>query len=214
VRVRVVLGVVFLLGAGALVLDMSGRAPRIAGTDHLNQVAFVATVPGGQTLCQPQMILPDDAQRVKVLVGTYGLPVPSLAVSFQDAGGRMLTSGRLIAGARQGEVTIPIGYPHGGTVVGTLCVHVGAAAKVALGGDVFSPGPSSEQVAGKPQGGRIAVTYLRPGSESWWQLLPTLSRRFAFGKASFFGDWTLPVAAIVLLGLWVAVARLLVRELM
>ena len=91
VRVRVVLGVVFLLGAGALALDMSGRAPRIAGTDHLNQVAFVATVPVGQTLCQPQMILPEDAQRLQMLVGSYGLPVPSLAVSFKDAAGRVLT---------------------------------------------------------------------------------------------------------------------------
>ena len=44
-------------------------------------------------------------------------------------------------------------------------------------------------------------------------VLPTLSRRFGLGKASFFGDWTLPVVALILVGLWVAVARLLVREL-
>jgi hypothetical protein len=213
VRVRVVLGVALLLAAGALALDMSGRAPRIAGTDHLNQVAFVATVRGGQALCQPQMILPQDAQRVQMLIGTYGPPVPSLAISFLDAGGRVLTRGRLPAGARQGEVVVPIGYPHGATVEGTLCVRVGAARRVALAGDIFPPGPSSEQIAGRPQAGRIAVTYLRPGRESWWQLLPTLSHRFGLGKASFFGDWTLPLAAIMLLGLWVAVARLLAREL-
>jgi hypothetical protein len=213
VRIRVVLGIAFLLAAGALALDMSARAPRIAGTDHLNQVGFVATVSGGQTLCQPQMILPEDAQRVQMLIGTYGSPAPSLAVNFRDAGGRVLTGGRLAAGARQGEVTVPIAYPHGATAVGTLCVHVGGSRKVSLAGDIFPSGPSSEQIAGRPQAGRIAVTYLRPGSESWWRLLPTLSRRFGLGKASFFGDWTLPFAALVLLGLWVVVARLLVREL-
>jgi hypothetical protein len=59
----------------------------------------------------------------------------------------------------------------------------------------------------------MAVVYLRPGRESWWQLLPTLSRRMGFGKALFFGTWTLPVAALLLLGLWIAVGRLLLREL-
>ncbi len=212
-RVRVVLGVAFLLAAGALALDMSGRAPRIAGTDHLNEVAFVAAVPGGQTLCQPQMILPEDAQRVQMLIGTYGPPVPALAVSFLQASGRVLTSGRLAAGARQGEVVVPIDKNHGATTVGTLCVRVGGRRKIVLGGDIFPAGPASEQIAGRPQVGRIAVTYLRPGRESWWQLLPALSHRFGLSKAPFFGDWTLPVAAIMLFGLWVAVARLLVREL-
>jgi hypothetical protein len=212
-RVRVVLGLALLLAAGVFVLDMSGRAPRIAGTDHLNQVAFVATVPGGQKLCQPQMILPKDAARVQVLIGTYGAPVPSLAVSFVDPNGGVLTGGQLVAGAPQGEVAVPVDYPHGPTAVGTLCVRVGGPRKVALAGDIFAPGPASEQVAGMPQAGRIAVTYLRPGRESWWQLLPTLGHRIGFGKASFFGDWTLPVAAILLFGLWVTVARLLAREL-
>jgi hypothetical protein len=40
-----------------------------------------------------------------------------------------------------------------------------------------------------------------------------LTRRFGLGKASFFGDWTLPVAALLLLGVWVATVRLLAREL-
>jgi hypothetical protein len=213
VRVRVVLGIALLLVAGALVLEMSGRSPRIAGTDHLNDVAFVATIPGGQALCQPQMILPGDAQRVQMLIGTYGPPAPSLAVSFLGAGGHVLAGGRLAAGAPQGEIVVPIGYPHGATALGTLCVRVGGTGKVVLGGDVFPAGPASEQIAGRPLPGRIAVTYLRPGRESWWQLLGTLDERFGLGKASFFGDWTLPVAALLLLGVWIATVRLLVREL-
>jgi len=82
-----------------------------------------------------------------------------------------------------------------------------------LGGNVYTAGPGSEQVAGVPQPGRISVVYLRPGSESWWQLLPTLSQRFGLGKASFFGDWTLATVALLLLGVWVGTVRLLRREL-
>jgi hypothetical protein len=68
-------------------------------------------------------------------------------------------------------------------------------------------------VDGKPQPGRIDVVYLRPGRESWWQLLPTLDQRFGLGKASFFGGWTLPALALALLCVWIAAARLLAEGL-
>lgn len=160
------------------------------------------------------MILPGDAQRVEVLVGTYGYPVPQLTASFSGSGGRALARGRLAAGGREGYVQVPLSYPHGATAAGTLCVRVGPAARsIVLGGDVFTPGPSSEQVDGRPQGGRIDVMYLRPGRESWWQLLGALDQRFGLGKASFFGAWTLPAMALLLLGVWIAAVRLLAREL-
>jgi hypothetical protein len=213
VRVRVVLAVALALVAGVLILDMSGRAPRIAGTDHTNPVGFVATIPSGGSVCQPSMVLPPDTGSVEVLVGTYGLPVPELAASFEGPGNRVVASGRLAAGTGQGYVKIPLRYAHGSTA-GTLCIHVGKVARpIVLGGDVFAAGLISEQVNGVPQAGRIDVVYLRPGRESWWQLLGALDERFGFGKASFFGDWTLPVAALLLLGVWIAAVRLLVREL-
>jgi hypothetical protein len=213
VRVKVVVALALALVAGALVIDMSGRAPRTAGSDHEPPVSFVATLHAGQELCQPQMVLPGDAQRMQLLVGTYGPPVPALSVRFLGTAGKLVASGRLAAGAAQGNVTIPLSYPHGGAAGGQLCIRVGGGKKTVLAGTVFTPGPASEQVAGAPQAGRISVVYLRPGRESWWQLLPTLTKRFGLGKASFFGDWTLPAIAVLLLGVWIVAARLLVREL-
>jgi hypothetical protein len=210
---RVALGVALALAVGELVLLMSGSATRISGTDHINPVGFYGTLRGGQELCQASMLLPKDAGSVEVLVGTYGHPVPAMSVRFLGSHGA-LTSGQIAAGVAQGDVTLPLRYPHGPTVSGTLCVGVGANTfTTVLGGDVFTPGPLSEQVAGKAQGGRIWVTYLRPGKESWWQLLGTLSTRFGLGKASFFGSWTLAAMALLLLGVWVGAVRLLVREL-
>ena len=201
-RVRVVLGVACALVVGALVLEMSGAAPRIADTDHLNPVGFFSSMQGGQELCQPQMLLPGDAQRVQLLLGTYGPPVPALAVRFLDTDGRVVSRGR-----------IPAGAPQGTAVNGSLCVRAGGTRKLVIAGDIVVPGPAADEVQGKLEGGRMAVTYLRPGRESWWQLLPTLSERMGFGKAPFFGTWSLPVAALLLLGLWICVGRLLVREL-
>jgi hypothetical protein len=212
-RVRIVLGVACVVVVGALALDMAGAAPRIADTDHMNPVGFFSSMLGGQELCQPQMLLPSDAQRVQVLVGTYGPPVPALAMRFVDSAGRVVSSGRIAAGALQGKVTVPIAYPHGRTVNGSLCIRAGGHRKLVIAGDIVTPGPAADDVQGTIEGGRMAVVYLRPGRESWWQLLPTLSRRMGFGKALFFGTWTLPAAALLLVGLWICVGRLLIREL-
>jgi hypothetical protein len=213
VRVRVVLGVALVLVVGALVVEMSGRTQRISDTDHFNPVGFVGVVGGGQELCQSAMLLPEDVRAMRVLVGTYGSRVPAMAMRFL-VDGRQVARGQIPAGGIQGNVTLPVSYPHGPSVAGSLCVHVAhSPTKTVFAGDVFTPGPVSEQVNGKPQAGRIAVTFLRGPHESWWHLLPTLSRRFGLGKSPFFGDWTLPVAALLLLGVWVGAVRLLAREL-
>jgi hypothetical protein len=184
----------------------------IAGAHHTNQVSFVATVPGGSELCQPLMELPPDAAQVQVLIGTYGRPVPSLSARFVEPPDRVIASGTL-TGAKEGLVKIPLTGAPAGAHGGTLCIGVGQGSKVVFAGDVFTAGPDSVQVNRVPSTGRITVTYLRPGKESWWQLLGALSERFGFGKASFFGSWTLALMALLLLGVWVATVRLLLREL-
>jgi hypothetical protein len=213
VRVRVVLGVTLLLALGALVLDMSGRAPRSAGSDHASPVIFSASVPGGGTLCQPIAPLPEDATRAQILIGTNGRPAPELRLRFLDAAGAPVVAGEVPAGAHEGYVTIPLERTAGTRASTKACLRVGGSSPVALGGEGGAINPVSEVVNGSQQAGRITLLYLRGGDESWWQLLPTLTRRFGLGKASFFGDWTLPVAALLLLGAWVATVRLLVREL-
>ena len=123
-----------------------------------------------------------------------------------------MTSGHLPAGARPGYVTIPLAPVHGTPVPTRFCLSVGGSSGIALGGD-WGPRKLGSEVDGIAQQGKVSLLYLRHGEESWWQLLPTLSRRFGLGKASFLGAWTLPVAALLLLGVWVGTVRLLVREL-
>jgi hypothetical protein len=213
-RVRVVLAVGALSIAVGLGLDMSGRAVRIAGTDHVSAAAFVASVPSNGALCQPELGLPKDVHEVELLIGTYGHPVPSLTASFLGSGGERIATGRLAPGAHEGYVEIPLRNLRGHLVAGTLCLKLGKAAHtVVFGGEQFIPGTGSEQIDGHPAAGRIDLVYKRGAPESWWQLLPTLSERFGVGKASFFGDWTLPTMALLLAGVVIGVLRLLGREL-
>jgi hypothetical protein len=213
VRVRLVVGVGLLLVAGALVLDMSGAAPRTAGSNHASTVVFAATVPGGGQLCETAPRLPPDAAKAQILIGTYGHPVPDLRLRFLDASGTEVATGHLPAGAAEGPVTIPLTRAKLAASATDVCLRVAGRSDVVLGGEGGPIGRDSELVNGKPQGGRIGMVYLRPGKESWWQLLSVLDHRFGLGKASFFGDWTLVVIALMMLGLWAVTVRLLVREL-
>jgi hypothetical protein len=209
---RLVLPLAALLILALLALELSGAAPRSAGSDHNNPAVFAATVPGGGTLCQPIVPLPLDVARAQLLIGTYGRPVPTLRLSFSGVGGGAVAAGARAAGGREGTVVIPV-HRLGGGVAASFCLHVGGHSTVALGGEGGPVGASSEVVDGQPQGGRVSLLYLRAGSESWWQLLPSLDHRFGLGKASLFGNWTLPVLALLLLGVWIAAVRLLLRTL-
>lgn len=193
---------------------MSGRALRIAGTDHVSPAAFVASVPSHGTLCQPDIVLPEGARRIQMLVGTDGLPVPALRARFLGQDGTPIASGRLAAGAHEGEVGIPLDPASAHALIGSLCIYVGKARHaIVIAGEPATASPESEQIDGVHQGGRIDVVYMRGRRESWWQMLPSLSRRFGLGKAGFFGDWTLPVVALALFMVWVGACRVLAREL-
>lgn len=205
--------VALLAVVGAFVLDMSGRAPRTAGSDHVSPAVFSATVAGRGVLCQPGVSLPDDAARVQLLVGTYGRPVPDLRIAFLGATGTEVATGHLPMGAQEGYVTIPLVRTRGAVGASSMCLRVGDSARIVLGGEGGAFGANSEMVDGHAQSGRITLLYLRQGSESWWELLPELTRRFGLGKASFFGGWTLPVVALLLAGVWADAMRLLLREL-
>ncbi len=213
-RVRVVVCVALILVGGTLLLDMSGSAPRLAGSNHTSTPVFAATVPGGGELCQSGPRLAADASRAQLLIGTYGRPVPALGLRFLDSSGTQVAAGRLRAGAAgEGLVTIPLDHTRRAPSATTFCLRVGGGSSVVLGGEAGPVNTDSELVDGKPQGGRVGLLYLRSGSESWWQLLPVLDERIGLGKSPWFGDWTLPVLALLLLGVWVGTLRLLLREL-
>jgi hypothetical protein len=213
VRVRVVLAVALVLALGAVVLDMSGSAPRTAGSNHIGTPVLAATVPPRGELCEPVLPPPSDVARVQLLIGTFGHPVPALDLRYLDASGATVAHGHLAAGGIEGLVTLPLQQSRGVGGATRACLRVQGPSKIALGGEGGPASAASEKVDGVPEGGLVSLIYLRSGSESWWQLLPTLARRFGLGKAPFFGEWTLPVLVLALAGVWFGATRLLLREL-
>ena len=211
-RLRVLLALAVALVAGGLALGMSGRAARSAGSDHVAPAGLVLAVPGGGVLCQRVAFLAADAARAQVLISTVGGSAPDLRLRFLDARGAVVASGRVQAGAHPGYVSIPLAHVEPAIQPASVCLNVGGSSRVLLGGEKGTVQLVS-RVNGTPRAGAITLLYLRAGQESWWDLLPELDARVGLGKAAIFGDWTLPAAALLLVGVWVATLRLLLREL-
>ncbi len=193
VRALVALGVAALLVALGVTLAQS--APRQAGTNSVTEVARAAELKRGGRVCQAGEIIPEDAGRLRLLVGTFGKPVPELRVTVTGPDGP-LTSGRLAAGAKEGHVEIPLRRVAQTTPGSEVCIRVG---------------PQRTVLYGQPP--RLRLDWLREGSESWLAMIPTVAHRFALGKASLFGSlWLLAIGLVVLVALAAAI-RVLLREL-
>jgi len=205
-----VAGALAVVAAG-LAITLSEQAPREAGSDHIVPAMFAATLASGGEVCQVNPYLPPAAASAQILIGTYGRPVPALALRFTDPAGAVVSTGQLAAGARQGTVSIPLSRALDPGRATSVCLGVGGRSKIVIGGLGIPPGPTDEVVNGAVQAGRISIVYYRAGRESWWSLLGVIDRRFGLGKAGFFGDWTLPACVALLVASWAAVLRLLVR---
>ena len=208
---RFALGCGLLLIAALFVLEMSGSAPRMAGSDRIADPVFAATVPGGGVLCQAVQPPPSDTARVQLLAASNGHPLPPLQFRFLSAAGQDVADGDVAVPGPQSRVTIALTRRGDWASITRACLHVGGRTPVMIGGEQTPAG--TVVVDGKHQPAVLGLVYLRRGSESWWQLLPTLARRFGLGKASLFGTWTLPVLALGFVALSAATIRLLWREL-
>jgi hypothetical protein len=77
-----------------------------------------------------------------------------------------------------------------------VCVFAGAGGRTVLYGSA----------------GQVRFEWLRPGSESWLELFPTIAHRFGLGRWNPLGSLLLPAVALLLLAAWAATARLVLRE--
>ncbi len=212
-RVRLVLAAALVLLAVAVVLTLARRTELSAGSNHVVSAVFAATVPADGELCQPNPDLSPDAGAARLVIGTYGRSVPRFDLRFLDATGGVVAAGSLPAAGREGPISIPILRSRDAAAATRLCLRITGPSPVVIGGVGSPPDPSDEVVNGVLQPGRISVVYLPGGGpKPWWSQLSAIDRRFGLGKAGFFGTWTLPACAILLLGAWIATLRLVGRE--
>jgi hypothetical protein len=212
VAVRGVLASGLLVLVVAFAVLLTHAEPRRSGTDYTPNANFAAVLKPGQATCQAHELLPADTAAVRTTIGTYGEAGPRVSVSLTGGHGEALTAGSLAPGWRQGVVEIPVAHVHRASAEATACLRDDGPSRVAVAGD---SGDSfhTMQVAGRTiQNAQVLYEYMRPGSESWLQLLPTAVYRSTLGKSGLVRHWAWAGAlALMLLAVGLAL-RTIARE--
>jgi hypothetical protein len=184
---------------------------RRSGSDLTPNGAFIAPLLAGQETCQEGELLPADTSAIRVTIGTYGKPGPPVHVTFTGPHGHLLSSGGLPAGWREGVVRIPIAHVSNATDGARVCLRNSGPGAITLAGALPDPGYRM-QVASTTIEGRLRYDYLRPGSESWLELLPTIVHRSTLGKAGLVRHWAWAGALVLMLLAVGLAARTIILE--
>jgi hypothetical protein len=208
VRVVDVVGALTIAIAGLAVLLQS--AQRRSGTNLTANTGFVIPVAAGQQLCEPGELIPGDTGGLRLSASSGAAPGPQLDATV-GSGTKLLAAGHLVAGWRTGTVTIALSRIAATQQSASVCLVNRGTSTVSFGGSV--PDANFYVVlGGKPLSGRMRIEYMRPGSESWLALLPTLAHRFSLAKGDLVRHWAVP-AVLVLMLLAIGLAlRAILRE--
>jgi hypothetical protein len=159
--------------------------------------------------CAPVSFLPEGADAVRLFAGTRGRPGPPLVVTVRGDDGRAVTGGTVAGGYRTSRLDVPV-KPAPRNVYGTVvCVHNAGDVPVRFSGNATPLSISAAQGRGNDV---IRVDFLRDGSESWWELSPTMAERLALVKPSWIGGWTMWALLGLVALLWAASIAVLRRE--
>jgi hypothetical protein len=206
-----------VLAGGLLALALTSivflahSAPRRAGTNLTAAATYAIPLGPGQQLCEPGELLPADTGALEVGAQVQGSVVqasagrgsavqgpagPPLQASLRGPRGQ-LSSGTLGGGWHTGRIRIPVSRLAGSTG-GTVCLRNQGRVAVAFAGSLPDSG-FTVQVAGQTLGGRLRIDYLRPGSESWLELAPTLAYRLSLAKSDLVRHWAAEGALLLML---------------
>jgi hypothetical protein len=209
VRAVLAVGLLALVVVAAIALSQS--APRRSGTNLTDDVGFVVPLAGGQRLCQPGELMPGDTGALRLAASVSGMGGPPLAVNIGGPHGPV-SSGDLQAGWRSGRVSIPITRIAHAIPSVTVCVRNRGTRSVEFGGSV-PDGTFIVMLDGRALGGRIRIEYMRPGSETWLQLLSTLSYRVSLARSDLVRHWAaLGALVLVLLAIALTAWTLIAEE--
>jgi hypothetical protein len=185
--------------AVAVALVLADSKPRQAGSNYVHEAGPVVELKGSGSRCEEHQVIPADTGALRLLVGTYHRPMPEVRVSVRSGGGA-IASGTLPAGGREGHVRIPVDRVGRLVDDAEVCVAIRAADR-------------RRQTVLYGSGDQLRFEWLRPESESWFELVPTLAHRFGLAKPFLSGAWVLALAGLLLAAAWALALRLVVREL-
>ena len=193
-----------LVIAAVIVAFALSSNPPVAGQSSVEPIRPSVGVSAGTSQCQAVSRVPRGADRIRLVVAYIAGGARDLRVEITDRHGRV--SAGTLAPARSGTQQIPL---HPRTRVArraTLCFSVPMRGQIAIGGD-------TKRIKGSPKGPQAqkqqvaSLSFLRPGSASWFSQTGTIADRYANSQTGVTGGWSLWMAVLFavaagLIGLW------------
>src|SRR3954454_5206203 len=175
-----------LVALGVVVVLTIGDRP-LLGTNRVGPASFFAVVPPGGTACTGA------AQQVpagtgEVVVRTSTSQDGPLGVTIGDAGDGVRTQPY-----ESGDTAIPLASPLSRPARAVICVRNGGFKPLGLAGTPAGT-RSKVRIDGRSVDALIRLEYRGAERVSWWSRIGDVARRFADGKASWVGSWTMWLA--------------------
>jgi hypothetical protein len=180
-------GLALVVLAGSIGLVLSRTAPRRTGTNGVwisEDVAALA-VPARANACQGGELLPAGT-------GTLRIPVMRSASSTATVslwrGGRLLD--RVAAHVDTRAQLLRASIPRTSRDLG----HVRVCVAFPAGGVLFQgatvPDAQHVRIGDGAANSSMAIDYLKPGRQSWWDDAPTVAARIGLGRGDWGGGWS------------------------
>jgi hypothetical protein len=175
---------------------MDHRAERLAASNSVKLQQPVIQINGGSRLCQ-SILAPRDAASAMFFLAPTTPKGPPLTLTV-TAGGRTVARSHIAGGWTGGTPHLPFHALDRTYLEARICVRNDGRAPLAFSGLPIGV-PTSTTVDGHPQKAAVTVEFFRPGTSTWWSLLPTIAHRAGVLKGSLAGSWALWVAAALVL---------------
>lgn len=186
------------------------RSPlTLAGTNSVPEKGTGVLNKGDESSCQPAGTLPQGTTAIRVALEAVGVgPRVDLRVL---SGSHLVTEGERGAGwGTATSVTVPVKRVSHTVRDARVCTSIGPTVEpYQFRGTLVKP--TATNVFSLPEA-RLLMEYLRPSSESWWSLVPSIAYHMGLGHAAS-GTWLVFLALILMIAVTILASRLVVEQL-
>jgi hypothetical protein len=193
VPVIAIVGGLAVLAAVAIALGQ--QSVQVLGSNAVPQPEFARTMAPRERICQAEPLIPAGTTALRLRIGTYGDIGRPVRVEVLQ-GKRVVRSSQRAGGWTEGDLDFAVAPLDSAVRDARVCVTDLGTGRIALAG----------------YNHQFRIDYAGRPSQTWWDRLGQLERRYSQGKASFLGGWSFVLTFLLVLAAGIVALVTLVRR--